>query len=94
MADQIGIRWSHGAVALSARMSGDAPAAAEAAARIETDLVEPAGLFEADLVQRGRAWAQQYTRLVAEEEFAAWMATVKERYPVTINKAALESKER
>ena len=44
--------------------------------------------------QRGRALAQQYTRLVAEEEFAAWMATVKERYPVTINKAALESKER
>jgi peptidyl-prolyl cis-trans isomerase D len=44
--------------------------------------------------QRGRALAQQYTRLVAEEEFAAWMATVKERYPVTINKAVLESKER
>ena len=57
IADQIGIRWSLGAVALSAGMSGDAPAAAEAAARIETDLVEPAGLFEADLVQRGRAWA-------------------------------------
>ena len=57
IADQIGIRWSLGGVALSAGMSGDATAAAEAAARIESDLVEPAGLFEADLVQRGLAWA-------------------------------------
>jgi peptidyl-prolyl cis-trans isomerase D len=44
--------------------------------------------------QRGRALAQQYARFVAEEEFAAWMATLKEKYPVTINKAALESKDR
>jgi peptidyl-prolyl cis-trans isomerase D len=43
--------------------------------------------------QRGRALAQQYARFVAEEEFAAWMATLKESYPVTINKAALESKQ-
>jgi peptidyl-prolyl cis-trans isomerase D len=42
----------------------------------------------------GRAMAQQYARLVAEEEFAAWMSTLKERYPVEINKAALESKDR
>lgn len=44
--------------------------------------------------QRGRDLAQQYARFVAEEEFAAWMATLKENYPVSINKAALENKER
>jgi peptidyl-prolyl cis-trans isomerase D len=43
---------------------------------------------------RGRALAQQYARFVAEEEFAAWMSTLKENYPVVVNKAALESKER
>lgn len=42
---------------------------------------------------RGRSLAQQYGRVMAEEDFAAWMATVKEKYPVTINKAALESKQ-
>ncbi len=42
----------------------------------------------------GRALAQQYTRFVAEEEFSAWMSTLKEKYPVEINKAALESKDR
>jgi len=43
---------------------------------------------------RARALAQQYARFVAEEEFAAWMSTLKEKHPVEINKAALESKER
>ncbi|OHC72355.1 MAG: peptidylprolyl isomerase [Rhodocyclales bacterium RIFCSPLOWO2_02_FULL_63_24] len=43
---------------------------------------------------RGRMLAQQFSRLVAEEEFAAWMASLKERYPVEINKAVLESKDR
>ena len=41
-----------------------------------------------------RALAQQYARFVAEEEFAAWMSTLKEKHPVEINKAALESKDR
>ena len=41
-----------------------------------------------------RALAQQYARFVAEEEFAAWMSTLKEKHPVQINKAALESKDR
>lgn len=41
-----------------------------------------------------RALAQQYVRFVAEEEFAAWMSTLKEKHPVEINKAALESKDR
>ena len=43
---------------------------------------------------RGGALAQQYARFVAEEEFSAWMATLKEKYPVEINKTVLESKER
>ncbi|BAO30237.1 SurA N-terminal domain-containing protein [Sulfuritalea hydrogenivorans] len=42
----------------------------------------------------GRALAQQYARFIAEEEFSAWMSTLKEKYPVEINKAALESKDR
>lgn len=41
-----------------------------------------------------RALAQQYARFVAEEEFAAWMSTLKEKHPVEINKAALENKDR
>lgn len=44
--------------------------------------------------QRTGALAQQYARLVAEEEFVAWMSTLKDKYPVEINKAALESKDR
>lgn len=43
---------------------------------------------------RGRMLGQQYARAVSEEEFAAWMATLRDAYPVTINKAALEVKER
>ena len=38
--------------------------------------------------------AQQYARLIADEEFSAWMATLRKKYPVEINKTALESKER
>jgi hypothetical protein len=36
----------------------------------------------------------EYARLVAEEEFASWVATLRAKYPVEINQAALESKER
>ncbi|MDP1611425.1 MAG: SurA N-terminal domain-containing protein [Sulfuritalea sp.] len=43
---------------------------------------------------RTRALAQQYARFVAEEEFAAWMSTLKEKHPVEINQAALETKDR
>ena len=42
----------------------------------------------------GRALTQQYGRLVADEEFAAWMATLKEKYPVQINRTALETRDR
>jgi len=38
--------------------------------------------------------AQQYQRVIAEEEFSAWLATLKARYPVEIHKSALEAKER
>jgi peptidyl-prolyl cis-trans isomerase D len=43
---------------------------------------------------RVRALSQQYARVVAEEEFAAWLASLKESNPVKINKALLEAKER
>jgi peptidyl-prolyl cis-trans isomerase D len=43
---------------------------------------------------RVRALTQQYARFVAEEEFSAWMSILKEKYPVEINKTALESKDR
>ncbi|MCF8150963.1 MAG: SurA N-terminal domain-containing protein [Burkholderiaceae bacterium] len=43
---------------------------------------------------RVRMLSEQYARLVAEEEFSAWMASLRDKYPVTINKATLESKER
>jgi len=43
---------------------------------------------------RARALVQQYARIVAEEEFAAWLSSLKESYPVKINKAALENKDR
>ena len=43
---------------------------------------------------RAQALATQYASVVAEEEFAAWMASLRESYPVKINKAMLESKDR
>jgi peptidyl-prolyl cis-trans isomerase D len=35
---------------------------------------------------------QQYTRTVAEEEFTAWLDTLRQRYPVKIDTASLEKK--
>lgn len=43
---------------------------------------------------RVKSMRNRYARLVAEEEFAAWLAVLKGRYPIEINQAALESKER
>jgi peptidyl-prolyl cis-trans isomerase D len=37
---------------------------------------------------------QQYTRMVVEEDFNAWLATLRQRYPVTVNKSALEVKDK
>ncbi len=43
---------------------------------------------------QAQALQAQYARLVAEEELLAWIAALKEKYPVEINKAAIEAKER
>ncbi|TAN66348.1 MAG: peptidylprolyl isomerase, partial [Magnetospirillum sp.] len=43
---------------------------------------------------RARSVRKQYARTVAEEEFAAWLAVLRERYPVEINQAVLEAKDR
>lgn len=54
--------------------------------------VESAGKLEiADDAPEVRALAQQYDRLVAEQEFAAFIRALRERYGVEINMAALES---
>jgi peptidyl-prolyl cis-trans isomerase D len=43
---------------------------------------------------QAQALQVQYARLVAEEELLAWIAALKEKYPVEINKAAIEAKDR
>jgi peptidyl-prolyl cis-trans isomerase D len=43
---------------------------------------------------QAKALRAQYARLVAEEELAAWIATLRAKYPVEINRAVLESKEK
>jgi peptidyl-prolyl cis-trans isomerase D len=42
---------------------------------------------------RAKALRQQYARIVAEEEFSAWLATLRSQYSVEINKAVLERKD-
>ena len=42
---------------------------------------------------RVKALREQYARIVAEEEFAAWLTTLRQRFPVEINTAALEAKQ-
>ncbi len=43
---------------------------------------------------RAAALRQAYVRAVAEEEFAAWLASLRASHPVTINKAMLEAREK
>jgi len=43
---------------------------------------------------RTKSLRDQYASIVADEEFSAWLAALRLRYPVEINKAILESKER
>jgi peptidyl-prolyl cis-trans isomerase D len=43
---------------------------------------------------QARAMRGEYARRVAEEELAAWIATLRAKYPVEINQAALDSKDR
>ena len=43
---------------------------------------------------RAKALREQYGRVVAEEEFAGWLAMLKQRFPVEINKSVVEAKEK
>lgn len=43
---------------------------------------------------RSKTLREQYARIMADEDFSAWLAAVRSDYPVEINQAALESKER
>ncbi|MBI3523268.1 MAG: SurA N-terminal domain-containing protein [Betaproteobacteria bacterium] len=43
---------------------------------------------------RAKTLREQYARIAASEDFAAWLAALRANYPVEINKTALESKER
>ncbi len=52
------------------------------------------GAGGAEQQSSAKALRAQYARVLADEEMLGWMATLKRRYPVEINKAALESKER
>jgi peptidyl-prolyl cis-trans isomerase D len=45
-----------------------------------------------DAVARGQALRQHYGQVVAQEELVGWLAALRQRYPVTINSAALERK--
>lgn len=47
---------------------------------------------DADEKPQAASLRAQYARLVAEEELLAWIAALKQKYPVEINKAALETK--
>ena len=46
----------------------------------------------ADNDPRGASLNQQYARLVAEEEFTAWLEVLRQRFPVKVNSKALERK--
>jgi peptidyl-prolyl cis-trans isomerase D len=43
---------------------------------------------------RAGALRQAYARAVAEEEFTAWLSSLRAKHPVTVNKAVLEAKEK
>ena len=56
--------------------------------------VESAGKLEiADDAPEVRALAQQYDNLVAEQEFAAFVRALRERYGVVINEEALSQQQ-
>ena len=43
---------------------------------------------------RAKVLRQKYAQVIADEEFSAWLSSLRQRYPVEINKKALETKER
>jgi peptidyl-prolyl cis-trans isomerase D len=55
--------------------------------------VKPFAAGSGDTPQ-AKALRGQYARMVAEEELAAWIAALKAKYPIDINQAALDNKEK
>lgn len=51
-----------------------------------------AGAKEGDAASRAMALRQQYHQVIAQEEVMGWIDTLRERYPVKINAAALEKR--
>lgn len=51
--------------------------------------------FDADAPEtpQARAMRGEYARLVAEEEFSAWLANLRSLYPIEVNEAALDRRE-
>jgi peptidyl-prolyl cis-trans isomerase D len=45
-----------------------------------------------DVANRGEALRQHYGQVIAQEDLVGWLAALRQRYPVTINTAALERK--
>jgi hypothetical protein len=43
---------------------------------------------------QAKALRAQYARMLADEELAAWIAALQAKYPVEINQAALEAREK
>lgn len=50
-------------------------------------------LAEGEQAALAQALGQRYERIVAEEEFLAWLETLRQRYPVKIRSGAIERKE-
>jgi peptidyl-prolyl cis-trans isomerase D len=45
-----------------------------------------------DVASRSQALRQHYGQVIAQEDLMGWLAALRQRYPVTINTAALERK--
>jgi peptidyl-prolyl cis-trans isomerase D len=58
--------------------------------------IKPYQAAQGDGANDGKVSAvrQQYSRLIAEQEFSAWLAAARARYEVKINKALIESKDK
>lgn len=54
--------------------------------------VKPFVEGDSEAAPRAQALRQQYNQVAAQEELVGWLAALRQRYPVTINNAALERK--
>jgi peptidyl-prolyl cis-trans isomerase D len=54
--------------------------------------VKPFAEGDSTMAPRAQALRQQYNQVTAQEELVGWLAALRQRYPVTINNAALERK--